>query len=202
MKIYTIFLLLLFASTFIFSQNKGTDYWLQLSPEIRLNTSKFEFRYRPYESFFLTNTDTKKIVTSGRTDLMAGYLYKKFKFFVYAKFDTNKRSFIGPRLDFNTTALNNRLSIHGQYRYFFGLNRISKDHQYLITILEYETNKFLKPGFFGLNKHTFKGSRTFFYGPSVSFSIIKNVKLLTSFMKNLNTKSRYFLFVRIGFRIK
>ena len=193
--------MLLFASTFIFSQDQGTDYWVQLSPEIRLNTGKFEFRLRPYESFFLTNTYTKKMVTSRRTDFMAGYKYKKFKFFVYTKFGTNKKKFIGPRIDFNTRVFNNRVVLHGQYRYFWGLNKISKDNQYLITILEYDTNKFLNPGIIGLNKHNFKGSISLFHGPSISFKIYKNISFLGSYMKDLNTRSRYFSFIRFNFKI-
>jgi hypothetical protein len=201
LKRQKILFLLIFISPFSFSQDKGTDYWVQLSPEIRLNTGKFEFRVRPYESFFLTNTDTKKMVTSGRTDFMAGYLYKKFKFFVYAKFDTNKKGFIGPRIDFNTRIFNNRVALHGQYRYFWGLNKISKDHQYLVTMIEYDTNKFLNPGILGLNKHNFKGSMSLFHGPSISFKINKTVSFLGSYMKDLNTRSRYFSFIRFNFKV-
>jgi len=184
-----------------YAQDKGTDYWVQLSPEIRLNTSRFEFRYRPYESFYITNTETNKITTFGRTDFMAGYVYKKFKFFMYAKFETRKKNFLGPRVDFNTRIFNNRLIVHGQYRYFWGLNKISEAHQYFITMFVYDTNKFLNPGFMGLNKHTFKGSKTLFYGPSVSFSLFKNISFLGSYMKDLNTRSRYFSFIRFNFKI-
>ncbi len=193
---------LIFLSTFSFSQERGTNYFLQLSPEFRFNTNKFEFRYRPYESLFLTNTATKETIKFGRTDFMAGYVHQKFKLFVYAKFDTNNNNFIGPRLDFDTTAFDNRLFIHGEYRYFWGLNKTSKDHQFFITILEYDTKKFFNPGIFGLNKQTFKGSTSLFYGPSVSFTVFKGLRLLTSFMKDFNTRSGYFLFVRFGVRIR
>jgi hypothetical protein len=197
----TLFLLILI-STFSFSQESGTNYFLQLSPEFRFNTNKFEFRYRPYESLFLTNTATKETIKFGRTDFMAGYVHNKFKLFVYAKFDTNNNNFIGPRLDFDTTAFDNRLFIHGEYRYFWALNKISLDHQYFINILEYDTKKFLNPGFFGLNQQTFKGSTALFYGPSVSFTVFKGLRLLTSFMKDLNARSGYFLFIRFGVRVR
>lgn len=197
-----IFLLFLFISILSYAQDTGTDYWVQSSPEIRLNTSKFEFRYRPYETFYLTNTETNKITTFGRTDFIAGYLYKKFKFFVYTKFETRKKSFIGPRIDFNTKIFNNRVLVHGQYRYFWGLNEISQDHQYFITMLVYDTPKFLKPGFMGLNKHTFNGATTLFYGPSINFSIFKNISFLGSYMKDFNTRSRYFYFIRLNFKIR
>ena len=195
-------LLLIFISISGFSQESGTDFWWQFSPEIRLNTPKFEFRYRPYDSFVITNTESETKTTFGRTDLMAGYIFKKLKVFVYSKFETRKKSFIGPRIDFNTRAFNDRLLIHAQYRYFWGLNDKSKDHQYLVTMLEYDTNKFINPGFFGYNKQTFEGSTLLFYGPSMSFKLTKNVSFLASYMKDLNTRSRYFGFVRLNLKFK
>lgn len=37
------------------SQEIGTDYLWQLSPEITLKTNKFEFRFRPQERIILNN---------------------------------------------------------------------------------------------------------------------------------------------------
>ena len=201
MKLYST-LLLIFISISGFSQESGTDYWWQFSPEIRLNTSKFEFRFRPYDSFVITNTDSDSKTTFGRRDFMAGYIYKKIKLFVYSKFETRQKSFIGPRIDFNTRVFNDRLLLHAQYRYFWGLNSLSKDHQYLVTMLEYDTKKFINPGFFGYNKQTFDGSTLLFYGPSVSFKISKHLSFLASYMKDINIRSRYFTFVRLNIKFK
>ena len=52
-------------------------------------------------------------------DFMAGYVYKKIKLFVYFKFDNTNNKFIGPRLDFDTKFLNNRMLLHAQYKYFW-----------------------------------------------------------------------------------
>ena len=195
-------LLLIFISISGFAQNSGTDYWWQFSPEIRLNTAKFEFRFRPYDSFILTNTDSDSKTTFGRRDFMAGYIYKKFKLFVYSKFETRRKSFIGPRIDFNTRVFNKRLLVHLQYRYFWGLNTKSKDHQYIVTMFEYDSRKFINPGIFSYNKETFDGSTLLFYGPSASFELTKNISFLTSFMKDINTRSRYFAFVRLNIKFK
>lgn len=202
MKIKFIFLLLFFVVSLSFSQDKGTDHWWQLSPEIRVNTNKFEFRYRPYETFILSNTESGSKTTFGRTDFMAGFLHKKFKFFVYSKFETRKKSFIGPRIDFSTRVFNNRILLHGQYRYFWGLNEKSKDHQYLITLIEYDTKQFFNFGVLGYNKQTFEGSTIIFYGPVVSFSLTKNVSFMVSYLKDFNIRSRYFTFVRMNIKFK
>lgn len=111
-------------------------------------------------------------------DFMAGYVYKKIKLFVYSKFDNTNNKFIGPRLDFDTKFLNNRMLLHAQYKYFWGLNVNSKDHQYLVGFIEYDPNKFLNPRIFGFNKQTFKGDTFLFYGPSIGFKLSKNMYLL------------------------
>ena len=36
---------------------------------------------------------------------MIGFAFKKFKFFIYSRFDTREQEYIGLRIDFNTTAL-------------------------------------------------------------------------------------------------
>lgn len=173
-----------------------------MSPEIRLNSEKFEFRYRPYDTFILTNTESDSKTTYGRMDFMAGFLYKKFKFFVYSKFETRKQSFIGPQIDFNTRVFNNRVLLHSQYRYFWGLNDKSKNHQYLLAIFEYDTSKFLNLGVMGYYKQTFEGSTLSFYGPTVSFSLSNNVSFLLSYTKDFNVRSRYYTFVRMNIKFK
>ena len=109
MKKFFILSIIFFLTNLLYSQEIGTDYLWQLSPEITLKAKKFEFRFRPQERIILNNDKLDSRTTFGRTDLMAGFSYKKFKFFVYSRYDTRKQLYIGPRIDFNTTAFNKKL---------------------------------------------------------------------------------------------
>lgn len=196
------FLALFLCSFFAQSQNSGTDYWHHITPEIRLNTGKFEFRFRPSDEFILTNTQSDTKSTFDRIDLMAGFVYKKFKLFANSKFDSRGRSHLGPRVDFNTKALKQKLLVHAQYRYYLGLNEISNDQQYFVSILEWDTNKWLNPGLMGIDLQTFQGTTLLLHGPSVSFDVTKNLSFMFAFMKDLNTQSRYYSFSRINIKFK
>lgn len=184
------------------AQETGTDYWTILTPEFRLNTKKFEFRFRPYDYFIITNPQQNTKTIYGRTDFMAAVTHKKLKFFLYSKFETRGKTFLGPRVDYNTSFFSKKLLFHLQYRYFWGLNANSADHQYFISVVQYNFNKYINPGFFALNKQTFNGSFLMFYGPSVNIRLTKNLGILASYMKDVNTRSRYMGFIRLNIRFK
>lgn len=202
MKNLVYFLSLFLYSVYAQSQDSGIDYWHHITPEFRLNTAKFEFRFRPSDEFILTNTQSDTKVTFDRVDLMAGFVYKKFKFFAISKFDSRGRSHIGPRIDFNTKVLNQKVLLHAQYRYYFGLNDISNDQQYLVSILEWDTNTLLNPGVMGIDLQTFQGTILLLHGPSLSLDITKNLSFMFAFMKDFNTQHRYYTFSRINIKFK
>lgn len=201
------FVVLIFFSNLIFSQDFGTDYLWQLSPEIRLNTKKFEFRFRPQETLIWNNRIENYNLTFKRTDLVAGFVYKKFKFFVYSRFDSRDHIYIGPRIDFNTSVFNKRLLLHGQYRIFRGLNNVSKDHQYIINVIEFNTNpsssKSFNFGMLGSVQQNFGSRAMIFQGPMINFPFfINNVSFVLSYLKDLNSRSRYFTFFQMNIKIK
>ena len=201
------FALLFFFATYSFAQEVGTDYLWQLSPEIRINTKKIEFRFRPQETIILNNKELNSRTTFGRTDLMIGLAFKKFKFFIYSRFDTRKQLYIGPRIDFNTTALKKRLLLHGQYRFFRGLNGMSKDHQFFINIVELDTNlssnKSFNFGLLGIFKQSFGSTSSVYQGPMIHFPFfIENVSFMLSHLKDFNAKSRYFTFFQMTIKLK
>tara|TARA_B110000027_G_C16121123_1_gene303023 strand:+ start:636 stop:1271 length:636 start_codon:yes stop_codon:yes gene_type:complete len=198
---------LIFITNFTYSQDIGTDNLWQLSPEITLKTKKFEFRFRPQERIILNNEELNSKITFGRTDLMAGFVYKKFKFFIYSRYDTRKQLYIGPRIDFNTTAFNKRLLIHGQYRIFRGLNSQSKDHQFIINLIEYDTNlsskKSINFGILGSYQQKFGSTALIFQGPMVHFPFfLENVSFVLSYLKDFNSRSRYFTFFQMNIKLK
>lgn len=207
MKKFFILSIMFFLTNLLYSQEIGTDYLWQLSPEITLKAKKFEFRFRPQERIILNNDKLDSRTTFGRTDLMAGFSYKKFKFFVYSRYDTRKQLYIGPRIDFNTTAFNKKLLIHGQYRIFRGLNSISKDHQFIINLIEYDTNvnskKSVNFGILGSYQQKFGNPALIFQGPMVHFPFfIDNVSFLLSYLKDFNSRSRYFTFFQMNIKLK
>jgi len=207
MKKFFILSIIFFLTNLLYSQEIGTDYLWQLSPEITLKAKKFEFRFRPQERIILNNDKLDSRTTFGRTDLMAGFSYKKFKFFVYSRYDTIKQLYIGPWIDFNTTAFNKKLLIHGQYRIFRGLNSISKDHQFIINLIEYDTNvnskKSVNFGILGSYQQKFGNPALIFQGPMVHFPFfIDNVSFLLSYLKDFNSRSRYFTFFQMNIKLK
>ena len=73
MKKFFILSIIFFLTNLLYSQEIGTDYLWQLSPEITLKAKKFEFRFRPQERIILNNDKLDSRTTFGRTDLMAGF---------------------------------------------------------------------------------------------------------------------------------
>lgn len=210
MRIYctrVCFVFLVFICKSLHSQDLGTDYLWQLSPEIRVNTEKFEFRFRPQETLIWNNKAENYKSTFKRTDFVAGILYKKFKFFVYSRFDSRNHIYLGPRIDFNTSFFNKRLLLHGQYRIFKGLTSVSVDHQYIIDVIEFNTNpssnKSFNFGLLGSVQHNF-GSRPFiFQGPMIKFPFfVDNISFVLSYLKDLNSKNRFFTFFQMNIKIK
>ncbi len=206
-KFKFLFTLLFFFSTCSFAQEVGTDYLWQLSPEIRIDTKKIEFRFRPQEIIILNNKELNSKTTFWRADLMIGLAFKKFKFFIYSKFDTRKQQYIGPRIDFNTTAFKKRLLLHGQYRFFRGFNGKSKDHQFVINIVELNTNpssnKSFNFGLLGIYRQNFGSPAKVFQGPMIRFPFfIENVSFMLSHLKDFNARSRYFTFFQMKIKLK
>ena len=200
-------IIIIFITNSIYSQEVGTDYLWQLSPEIRINIKKFEFRFRPQEKIILNNKELNSKTTFGRTDLMAGFVYKKFKFFIYSRFDTRNQLYIGPRIDFNTTAFSGKVLIHGQYRIFSGLNSESKDHQFIINLIEYNTNlssnNSINFGLLGSFQQKFGSHATIFQGPMVRLHFfLENVSFVLSYLKDFNARSRYFTFFQMNIKLK
>ena len=201
-------ILLSFFAVSSFAQKVGTDYLWQLSSEIKLNTKKFEFRLRPRETVISSNTKKPDSTTTfSRADLVVGFIHKKFKFFIHTRIDSRKRIHIGPRIDFNTTALKKRLLLHGQYRFFRGFNGKSKDHQFFINIVELNTtpnsNKSFNFGLLGIYRQNFGSPARVFQGPMIRFPFfIENVSFMLSHLKDFNTRSRYFTFFQIKIKLK
>ena len=205
-KLKFLFTLLFFAIC-SFGQEVGTDYLWQLSPEIRINTKKIEFRFRPQETIILNNKELNSRTTFRRADLMIGLVFKKVKFFIYSRFDTRKQQYIGPRIDFNTTAFEKRLSFHCQYRFFRGLNSKSKDHQFFINSVELNTNpssnKSFNFGLLGIYRQNFGSSARVYQGPMIHFPFfIENVSFMLSHLKDFNARSRYLTFFQMTIKLK
>ena len=206
-KFKFLFTLLFFFATCSFAQEVGTEYLWQLSPEIRIDTKKIEFKIRPQKTIILNNKELDSKTTFWRADLMIGLAFKKFKFFIYSRFDTKERQYIGPRIDFNTTAFKKRLLLHSQYRFLRGLNGKSKDQQFVINIVELNTNpssnKSFNFGLFGIYKQTFGSSAEVFQGPMIRFPFFtENVSFMLSHLKDLNARSRYFTIFRMKIKLK
>ena len=66
-KFKFLFTLLFFFATSSFAQEVGTEYLWQLSPEIRIDTKKIEFKIRPQKTIILNNKELDSKTTFWRS---------------------------------------------------------------------------------------------------------------------------------------
>ncbi len=116
-----------------------------------------------------------------RTDLMLGRKFGNFTHYFYFKSDNKDRSWMGIRTDYQIKALDDKLTINNQLRYFLGLNDLSANHFYFIPTIDYKLNDKFKVGFLGYAKKD-DGKKPFFYiGPSLTVNLTKNLSTLLSY---------------------
>ena len=116
-----------------------------------------------------------------RTDLMLGRKFGNFTPYFYFKSDNKDRSWAGIRIDYQIKALDDKLTINNQLRYFLGLNDLSANHFYFIPTIDYKLNDKFKVGFLGYAKKD-EGKKPFFYvGPSLKVNLTKNLSALLSY---------------------
>lgn len=181
------------------------DSWYKISPEVRVNVKrpKLEFRWRPIDYTFPFK--------NWRMDFMIGRLIGPFKIFIYTKGDKaldkdRMRYWLGVRLDFNHLAINDRLVINLQYRYFEAMNDQSVSHHYAVQFLDYRFVPFISAGLLGFGRKNEGSNPTYFVGPLIKFWWSANFQTLISWTKDLyNYNSQQYLgFIRqsIVFTIK
>ena len=204
-------LIILFIALFVFGNLfSQTEIWYKLSPEIRLDIKKvpIEIRWRPDDHIFLPNKYIAKFTDKNnfaRTDIMIGTKFYKFKIFSYSKFDALGESWTGIRFDYNLSFLDKKLNINIQERYFWGLNKISSQHYYLIQYLRYKVHPKLDAGILSYGK--WKTSKDFnqgywFVGPSLNYKIIKSMNLHIAFTKDIFHEPVYMAYIRLGYKFK
>jgi hypothetical protein len=199
-------------------QAQDSEMWYKLSPEIRLNieNTPWEFRWRPDDHIILPDKYSQYIGKNNiaRTDIMIGANISSFKVFNYSKFDELGNMWTGLRLDFNTAILSQKLLINIQERVFFGLNKQSDNHYYLVQFIRYILNKNIQAGYLGYGKWEFarplKNNETaiafsdgnWFMGPTVNIGLPYNFNLHLALTKDIFHPEINMLFVRAGYRIK
>ncbi len=199
MKTIAVLLILVLFSNKAFSQNDFV-MWYKLSPEIRLNIedTPFEFRWRPVD-YLIAPT-----IKYGRTDIMLGVNFWKFKFFSYSKFDELERMWTGARLDLNLKMFNKKLSIHIQERYLWGLNEKTIDQFYLVDFIMYKITKNIEFGVLSygqwyVNQDINEG--LFSVGPIIKIYLPYNFSFFLTSGKELFHKERYISIIRLGYKI-
>jgi len=204
-KSITIIAMLLFFGINSFSQDDN-EMWVKISPEItfRFEKSPIEIRWRPVDHIFLPEKYAGKN-NFARTDIMFGVNIGKFKVFNYSKFDEFGRIWTGARLDFNTKALNKKLLINLQTRYFFGVNDKSKNHYYLIQYPRYMVTKKFHAGILSYGKwDPLKDfdQGNWFIGPSVQYMFPKGFSAHVAVAKDIFHEPVWMTFIRIAYKVK
>jgi hypothetical protein len=198
-RIIAVLLILIFSSNYSNSQSNFA-MWYKLSPEIRLNFEDrpFEIRWRPVD--YLITPDVKY----GRTDIMIGVNFWKFKLFSYSKFDELGRSWTGARLDFSLIIFNKKLLINLDQRYFFGLNKKTSDQIYLVDMITYNITKKIQFGVMSYgqwdtDKDVDAGLLSI--GPVVNFILPANFNILVTTGREVFHDGRYITIIRLGYKI-
>lgn len=193
------FLILIFSGNYCHSQS-DFEMWHKISPEIRLNFEDlpFEIRWRPVD--YLITPD----IHFGRTDIMIGVNFWKFKIFSYSKFDELERMWTGARLDFSLNMFKDKLLINLDQRYFFGLNEKSSDQIFLVDMITYKiTNKLhlgvLSYGQWDRYKDIKAGILSI--GPVINIILPHNFNLLITSGKDVFHENRYLSIYRLGYKI-
>jgi len=201
-KIIIIFILIIqFYSVELFSQNTHEfEMWYKVSPEIALTVNdRFDFRFRPCD--YTVTPDVAK----ARLDFMAGVKFWKFTLFDYTKIDNHEGAWTGPRLDFNIMLANNKLLIHTNERFFFGLNSKSTNHYYLVQLVTWSFNDWFNAGFLGYGKWnttTVFKEGLWFMGPIIGFKLPYNIEIqLSTTIDIFDTKTYMSLFL-LKYKIK
>ena len=156
---------------------RATETIKLVSTEIKYTKDRDVIRFRPFIS--------TEPVGEQRTDLMFGRNFGKLTPYFYFKADNKDRSWAGIRLDYYIRALDDKLTINPQLRYFWGLNDNSKNHFFFIPSVDYELNERFKVGMVGYAKKD-DGEKPFFYlGPSVTFNLTDRLSAFLSYDKDV-----------------
>ena len=122
-----------------------------------------------------------------RIDVLLGRKFGNFSVYGYWKFDSQKRNWLGARLDYDFKIPNSRFNPKLQVKFFQPLNKNSKFHYYFLPSLYYNLEKTggIQAGLLGYGKKTI-GEEGFFYcGPSLGFRLSQILRIKVSYGKNL-----------------
>lgn len=198
-KSIALFLFVIIIDNCAYSQS-NFEMWHKISPEIRLNfeDSPFEIRWRPVD--YLVTPD----IHFGRTDIMIGVNFWKFKLFSYSKFDEIDRMWTGARLDFSLNMFKDKLFINLDQRYFFGLNEKSSDQVYLVDMITFKVAKKIQMGVLSYGQWDADkdiNAGLLSIGPAVNIILPYNFNFLVTTGKDVFHEERYVSIYRLGYKI-
>jgi len=193
-----IFISILISHYQIFGQTKNYEIWYKFSPEFTLIKHKFEFKLRPCD---MTLTPA---INAFRVDLAFGYTLGNFKIYEYTKFDNNKTAFTGFKLDYNLFLVDKKLLLHFQERFFWGLNKNSTNHYYLVDMATWQFTKNFSFGYLAYGK--WKTDKKFneglwFMGAISIFKLPANFELQLAFTRDIFHKY-YMPLGKISYKLK
>jgi len=161
--------------------------------DFQFNLGRMIFRFRPLDYVWPSGTR--------RTDFLLGRRFGPFTAFAYWKNDSQKRSWLGGRLDCDIRAFHQRLSAKVQVRFFQGLNHRAKQHYYFVPAVFYQLGRQsrIRAGFLGYGKKN-KGERiSFFFGPAAVVMLTRFLQTRVSWGWDLLGKGTLF-YVKGAFR--
>jgi len=120
------------------------------------------FRFRPLD--WITPPGLARI------DALVGRNFGAFNIYLYWKLNSQGQNYLGTRLDYTFTALEQRLQTTFQARGFWGLNRGSEEHFYFITNIHYALgrDRVFRPGIMEYGIKVAGGNAVMYLGPALT----------------------------------
>lgn len=147
--------------------------------EFIYRANRYIFRVRPFDYVLPDRTR--------RFDIMFGRNFGAGNAYIYFKTDNADHNWLGTRLDYTFTALDQRLKTIVQTRIFWGLNDASRKHYYTIFNITYALDAagWIRPGVLGFGKQVFNSERVFYIGPSITGRLSSLLATRISYGKNI-----------------
>lgn len=147
--------------------------------EFIYSQNRYIVRIRPFDYVLPANTR--------RFDILLGRNFGPGNAYIYFKSDNANHSWLGSRLDYTISGLNQRLKTIVQTRIFFGLNSSSWKHYYAIFNITYALDSAgrFRPGVLGFGKEVFNPDRVFYIGPSITWRLSRLLGTRISYGKDI-----------------
>lgn len=139
-------------------------------------------KFRPIDYLFSAKTQRIDLLLGKRFVYRSSYLIA----YGYLKHDNKGRNWLGTEFDIGQEILRDKISAIIVFKFFTGMNTVSRPHYYFIPALYYHlgTRGLMKVGISGYGIKIKDQESYFFLGLDAKFNLKRHIDLLLSISKN------------------